>query len=125
MLTPVKPKKEPVAPGAPRKARHPKQEAEDEPQPESDHEETKQEAPQPDSEDEAAAPATPAKKATAAKAPGDNRIAQAQQIAAIIIQTREIHELVETAKQETEAKFETARQMFEKSRAELAALHTQ
>jgi hypothetical protein len=62
---------------------------------------------------------------SAAKAPGDNRIAQAQQIAAIITQTREIHELVETAKQETEAKFETAREMFEKSRAELAALHTQ
>lgn len=59
----------------------------------------------------------------AAKAPGDNRVAQAQQIAAIITQTREIHELVETAKQETEAKFETARQMFEKSRADLAALH--
>lgn len=59
----------------------------------------------------------------AATAPGDNRIAQAQQIAAIITQTREIHELVETAKQETEAKFETARQMFEKSRADLAALH--
>lgn len=58
----------------------------------------------------------------AAKAPGDNRVAQAQQIAAIITQTREIHELVEAAKQETEAKFETARQMFEKSRAELAAL---
>lgn len=58
----------------------------------------------------------------AAKAPGDNRVAQAQQIAAIITQTREIHALVETAKQETEAKFETARQMFEQSRAELAAL---
>ena len=58
----------------------------------------------------------------AAKAPGDNRVAQAQQIAAIITQTREIHELVEAAKQETEAKFETARQMFEQSRAELAAL---
>ncbi len=58
----------------------------------------------------------------AAKAPGDNRVAQAQQIAAIITQTREIHELVETAKQETEAKFEAARQMFEQSRAELAAL---
>ena len=61
----------------------------------------------------------------AAKAPGDNRIAQAQQIAGIITQTREIHELVEAAKQDTEAKFETARQMFEKSRADLAALHTQ
>jgi hypothetical protein len=59
----------------------------------------------------------------AAKAPGDNRVAQAQQIAAIITQTREIHELVETAKQETEAKFEAARQMFEKSRADLSALH--
>ena len=59
----------------------------------------------------------------AAKAPGDNRVAQAQQIAAIITQTREIHELVAAAKQETEAKFETARQMFEKSRADLAALH--
>ena len=58
----------------------------------------------------------------AAKAPGDNRVAQAQQIATIIAQTREIHELVETAKQETEAKFETARQMFEQSRAELVAL---
>jgi len=58
----------------------------------------------------------------AAKAPGDNRVAQAQQIAAIITQTREIHDLVETAKQETEAKFETARQMFEQSRAELVAL---
>ncbi len=58
----------------------------------------------------------------AAKAPGDNRIAQAEQIAAIITQTREIHELVEVAKQETEAKFDTARQMFEQSRAELAAL---
>lgn len=58
----------------------------------------------------------------AAKAPGDNRVAQAQQIAAIITQTREIHELVEAAKQDTEAKFETARQMFEQSRAELAAL---
>lgn len=58
----------------------------------------------------------------AAKVPGDNRVAQAQQIAAIIKQTREIHELVEAAKQETEAKFEAARQMFEQSRAELVAL---
>ncbi len=61
----------------------------------------------------------------AAKAPGDNRVAQAQQIATIIAQTREIHDLVAAARQETEAKFETARQMFEKSRADLAALRTQ
>lgn len=62
---------------------------------------------------------------TAAKAPGENRVAQAEQIAAIITQTREIHELVEAAKKETEQKFEQARRMFEQSRADLAALHKQ
>lgn len=62
---------------------------------------------------------------TAAKAPGDNRVAQAQQIAAIITQTREIHELVQAAKKETEEKFEEARRLFEQSRADLAALHRQ
>ena len=60
---------------------------------------------------------------TAAKAPGENRVAQAEQIAAIIAQTREIHQLVEAAKKETEEKFEQARSMFEQSRADLAALH--
>ena len=61
----------------------------------------------------------------AASAPGDNRLAQAQQIEAIIVSTREIHDLVEAAKQETEAKFETARQKFAQARTELAALASQ
>lgn len=58
----------------------------------------------------------------AATAPGDNRLAQAQQIEAIIATTREIHGLVETAKKETEAKFETARQKFAQARSDLAEL---
>ena len=58
----------------------------------------------------------------AARAPGDNRLAQAQQIEAIIVSTREIHELVEAARSETEEKFETARQKFAQARSELAAL---
>ena len=58
----------------------------------------------------------------AAKAPGDNRLAQAQQIEAIIASTREIHELVEAARRETEEKFEAARQKFAQARSELAAL---
>ena len=59
---------------------------------------------------------------TAAKAPGDNRLAQAQQIEAIIASTREIHALVKEAKAETEEKFELARQKFAKARGELTAL---
>ena len=59
---------------------------------------------------------------TAAKAPGENRLAQAQQIEAIIASTREIHALVEAAKKETEEKFELARQKFAQARADLAQL---
>lgn len=59
---------------------------------------------------------------SAAKAPGDNRLAQAQQIETIIASTREIHALVEQAKQQTAEKFEIARQKFAKARDELAAL---
>lgn len=61
---------------------------------------------------------------TAARAPGENRVAQAEQIASIIAQTREIHELVQAAQKETEEKFEQARRLFEQSRADLAALGT-
>lgn len=60
---------------------------------------------------------------SAAKAPGENRLAQARQIEQIVISTREIHGLVEAAKRETEAKFETARQKFAQARAELATLN--
>lgn len=59
---------------------------------------------------------------TAAKAPGDNRLAQAQQIEAIIASTREIHALVTEAKAETEEKFEQARQRFAQARSDLAQL---
>ena len=59
---------------------------------------------------------------TAATAPGDNRLAQAQQIEAIIASTREIHALVKEAKAETEAKFELARQKFAQARSDLAQL---
>ena len=61
---------------------------------------------------------------TAAKAPGDNRLAQARQIEAVIASTKEINELVEAARKETEEKFETARQMFASSRAALVELNS-
>ncbi len=59
---------------------------------------------------------------TAAKAPGDNRLAQAKQIEAVIASTQEIHQLVEAARKETEEKFEVARQSFANSRAALVEL---
>lgn len=59
---------------------------------------------------------------SAAQAPGENRLAQAQQIEQIIAQTKEIHALVQTAKQATEEKFEQARQKFAAARQELASL---
>nr|WP_237681304.1 hypothetical protein [Agrobacterium tumefaciens] len=59
---------------------------------------------------------------TAAQAPGDNRLAQAQQIEQIIATTSEIHGLVAAAKKSTEEKFEQARQKFAAARQELAAL---
>lgn len=59
---------------------------------------------------------------TAAKAPGDNRLAQAQQIEQIIATTNEIHGLVDTARKSTEEKFEQARQKFAAARQELAVM---
>ncbi|MBI2775736.1 MAG: hypothetical protein HYX57_00510 [Chloroflexi bacterium] len=58
----------------------------------------------------------------AAQAPGDNRLAQAQQIEQIIATTKEIHALVETARQTTDVKFEQARQKLAAARQELASL---
>ena len=62
---------------------------------------------------------------TAAKAPGDNRLAQARQIEAVIASTQEINELVKSARRETDEKFETARAMFAQSRTALAELRSQ
>lgn len=59
---------------------------------------------------------------TAAQAPGDNRLAQAQQIEQIIATTNEIHGLVAAARKSTEEKFEQARQKFAAARQELATL---
>lgn len=58
----------------------------------------------------------------AAKAPGDNRLAQAEQIESIIATTREIHGLVAAAREETAEKFEAARQKFAQARNDLAEL---
>jgi len=59
---------------------------------------------------------------SAASAPGDNRLAQAQQIENIVGATKEIHAMIETAKQQSDEKFAAARQKFARAREELAAL---
>lgn len=59
---------------------------------------------------------------SAAAAPGQNRLAQAQQIEQIIASTKEIHELVAVARRVSEENFEQARQKFAAARQELATL---
>ena len=59
---------------------------------------------------------------SAAQAPGDNRLAQAEQIEQIIATTKEIHDLVGAAQKTTEEKFDQTRQKFAAARQELAAL---
>lgn len=59
---------------------------------------------------------------SAAAAPGENRLAQAQQIEQIIASTKEIDALVKAARQTTDEKFELARQKFAAARQELATL---
>lgn len=59
---------------------------------------------------------------TAANAPGENRLAQAEQIEQIVASTKEIHALIETAKRQTEEKFAVARRKLAAAREELAAL---
>ncbi|MET3897177.1 hypothetical protein ABIB57_001114 [Devosia sp. UYZn731] len=59
---------------------------------------------------------------TAAKAPGDNRLAQAQQIEQIIATTKEIHGLVAAARKSTEEKFDQATEKLAAARQELAVL---
>ena len=59
---------------------------------------------------------------SAAQAPGENRLAQAEQIAQVIATTKEIHGLVEAAKKKTEEQFAVARQKFAAARAEFANL---
>lgn len=59
---------------------------------------------------------------TAAQAPGDNRLAQAEQISSIVATTKEIHGMIETAKRQTDEKFAVAREKFAEARQELAKL---
>ncbi len=59
---------------------------------------------------------------SAATAPGDNRLAQAQQIESIVASTKEIHGMIEIAKRQSEEKFAAARQKFARAREELASL---
>ncbi len=59
---------------------------------------------------------------SAAQAPGENRLAQAEQIAQVIATTKEIHGLVEAAKKKTEEQFAVAREKFAAARAEFANL---
>lgn len=59
---------------------------------------------------------------TAAKASGDNRLAQAEQIEGIVATTKEVHAMIEAAKRETQEKFAKARQKFAEARRQLSAL---
>jgi hypothetical protein len=59
---------------------------------------------------------------TAANAPGDNRLQQANQLQELIALTGEVQALVETARTENLKKFDIARGMFTKARGELAQL---
>lgn len=59
---------------------------------------------------------------SAALAPGENRLAQAEQITQVIAATKEIHGLVEAAKKTSAEKLEAARQKFAAAREELASL---
>ena len=59
---------------------------------------------------------------SAARAPGDNRLAQAAQIESIVSTTKELHVLIDAAKRQTDEKFAIARQKFLAARAELATL---
>lgn len=58
----------------------------------------------------------------AAHAPGDNRLAQAEQIASIVSTTRELHGMIDAAKRQTDEKFAIARQKFLEARQEVAKL---
>ncbi len=58
----------------------------------------------------------------AALAPGENRLAEAQKLAKIVEDTKEIKTLVTEAELTTNANFDAARQIFEDKRTELAEL---
>jgi hypothetical protein len=59
---------------------------------------------------------------SAAEAPGRNRLAQAEQLQAVVQQTRELNALVEQAKARNAEQFAQARAMFAKARDEMTQL---
>jgi hypothetical protein len=61
----------------------------------------------------------------AANAPGDNRIAQAQQLKAIVAETTSLVSIVEQARASNAMKFAQARQVFDEARKEMLALGQQ
>ena len=62
---------------------------------------------------------------TAANAPGDNRVAQAEQLRGIVAETANLANIVEQARENNKQKFEQARQMFDSARQEMLALGQQ
>jgi uncharacterized protein YPO0396 len=58
----------------------------------------------------------------AASAPGENRLAQAQQLKAIVDDTRALVDVVEQARQKNQQMFEQARGMFAEARQEMMRL---
>lgn len=59
---------------------------------------------------------------TAANAPGDNRLAQAQQLREVVKNTEQLQAIVEQARAGNAAKFEEARTLLQQARQDLAAL---
>lgn len=62
---------------------------------------------------------------TAANAPGDNRVAQAEQLRGIVADTAKLAEIVEQARLTNQQKFGQARQMFDQARQDMLALGQQ
>ncbi len=58
----------------------------------------------------------------AANAPGDNRVAQAEQLKAVVANTQALQAVVEQARIDNEAKFQSAREMLGQARTDLTAL---
>jgi hypothetical protein len=61
----------------------------------------------------------------AANAPGDNRLAQAQQLQGIVADTAQLVQLVENARADNQRKFAEARELFAKARQDMLALGQQ
>jgi hypothetical protein len=61
----------------------------------------------------------------AANDPGDNRLAQAQQLQGIVADTAQLVQLVENARADNQRKFDEARELFAKARQDMLALGQQ